>query len=314
VSGLSESRCPLCDSSETSSLESLDPATLVAEYRKAFDVVINLSDVDRIDYRRCSNCDLRYFHPAVAGGPEFYRQLQKIPWYYRDEKSEYEIAARYVREHDAVLEVGAGKGAFSRRIRCDSYLGLETSPDAVAMARRDGIHVIEEDLETHAARNPSHYDVVCAFQVLEHVTRPFAFMTSARDCLRDGGRLIIAVPGEDSFANVDFWDVLNMPPHHVTRWSDACLRNVARVLGMRLVAIEHEPLPDRDVRWCARLVAEYGVATRRGHRPHLLDPYMRSWIVQRGGKLASSVLRRSFNNPAVRPFGHSVAAVFEKTG
>ena len=312
MSAAPEVRCPLCDSSESRPVDAIDPAVVVAEYGHQLDVRIDLSGVASIEYRHCPQCDLRFFVPAEVGGPEFYRQLQKIPSYYRDEKGEYDIAARHVGAQDAVLEIGAGKGVFSRRIRCDSYLGLETNPDAVTVARRDGVNVVEEDLETPAARHASHYHVVCAFQVLEQVTQPFAFLKTARNCLRDGGCLIVAVPSEDSFANIDFWDVLNMPPHRVTRWSDASLRSLARVLGMRLVAIEHEPLPDRDVRWFSRLTAEYGVASRRGHEPHLLDPYMRRWIVRRGAKLAASVLRRALQNPALRPFGHSVVAVFRK--
>ena len=46
----------------------------------------------------------------------------------------------------------------------------------------------------------------------------------------------------------------------------------------------------------------------------LADESLVRILVYRGGKLASSVLRRSFNNPALRPYGHSVAAVFEKAG
>lgn len=281
------------------------------EYLRRLNVSIELG-LERIDYLLCTACDLRFFWPPIAGGADFYRQLQAIPWYYREEKAEYDIAARHIRPEDLVLEVGAGKGAFSRHARCASYLGLETSPDAIEIAAREGVHLLQEDLQTHAQRHAGAYDVVCAFQVLEHVPQVRAFLESACDCLRSGGRLILAVPSEDSFANVDFWDVLNMPPHHVTRWSDLSLRNAARQLGLKVAAIEHEPLPQRDVSWYARIVAEYGIALRSGPEPTLLDPRMRGWLVRRGAKLGASLLRRALRHPALRPVGHSVVAVFER--
>lgn len=304
--------CPLCGSTELRRLAVLDPQVLRAAYRDAYDVEITLPALERIEYFLCGPCDLRFFLPAVAGQPDFYRQLQRVPWYYRDEKSEYDIAARYVGSTDAVLEVGAGKGAFSRHIHCASYAGLETSPDAVALARHEGVELLQDDLDTHSAQHANCYDVVCAFQVLEHVPDPLVFLRSARRALRDRGRLIVAVPSEDSFASIDFWDILNMPPHHVTRWSDRALCSVARLLDMQVVAIDHEPLPDRDVHWYARITAQFGMALRLGHEPTLLDPFMHRWVIRRGSKIAASILRRAMTRSALRPVGHAVVAVYRK--
>jgi len=303
--------CPLCVSPEHRSLAALNPDALRAAYRDTLQIDIELPAIERIELLLCERCDLRFFLPPVAGGAGFYRQLQTIPWYYRDEKAEYDIAAQHIGAADAVLEVGAGKGVFSRHIRCGSYAGLETSPDAIQIARREGIHLSQEDLETHSSRHPGRYDVVCAFQVLEHVSNPLSFLQSACRALRGRGRLIVAVPSEDSFASIDFWDVLNMPPHHVTRWSDRSLRNAAGLLGLNVVAIDHEPLPDRDVHWYVRLVAEYGMALRQGHEPTLLDPFLRRWLIRRGSKIAASILRRAMNRTALRPVGHSVVAVYQ---
>ncbi|AMN46108.1 hypothetical protein ACG33_03080 [Steroidobacter denitrificans] len=304
-------RCPLCAHARSIRLATLDAAVLREEYLRSFKIHIRM-DVERIDYLHCTACDLRFFEPLAAGDADFYRQLQAIPWYYREQKAEYDIAAHHIRPEDQVLEVGAGKGAFSRHVRCASYLGLETSPDAIEIAAREGVRLLQEDLQTHASRHVGEYDVVCAFQVLEHVPQVCSFLESARDCLRSGGRLLLAVPSEDSFANIDFWDILNMPPHHVTRWSDLSLRNAARQLGLSVVTIEHEPLADSHVSWYARIVAEYGMALRSGPEPHLLDPRLRGWLVRRGAKIGAALLRPALRNPVLRPIGHAVVAVFER--
>lgn len=305
-------RCPLCHGRQCRPLRSLDPAVLRQVYHDKLGVHIELQDCGQIDYLQCLACDLRFFSPPLAGGVDFYRQLQNISWYYREEKPEYAIAAGHIDAADDVLEIGAGKGAFARHVKCASYVGLETSPDAILQARHAGIELRQQELHEHALAHANTYDAICAFQVLEHVPDPRGFLEDAQLALREEGKLIIAVPSEDSFASIDFWDVLNMPPHHLTRWSDLSLRNAARLLGLRLVAIEHEILPDRDVHWYARIASEYGMALRAGHEPQLLDPFMQRWKIRRGAKLAASILRRALRNPALRPAGHAVVAILQK--
>lgn len=288
----------------------LDPAVLRREYAKAHGVKISLAETQHVEYLHCQACDLYYFLPAQAGDADFYRQLQTIPWYYQSEKQEYRMAASRIRAADAVLEVGAGKGAFSKHIQCRTYAGLETSPDAILIAAENGIGLVQENLETHAAGNRGRYDVVCSFQVLEHVEDPRSFLASARCCLRSGGLLLVSVPSEDSFAAIDYWDVLNMPPHHLTRWTDRCLVSVARLIDMELVAIEHEPLGDGHVRPFVRRVAEYGFAKKFRQEPVLLDPFLRRWPVRLVSNAMASLMKYAFYLAELKPRGHAVLAIY----
>ena len=71
------------------------------------------------------------------------------------------------------------------------------------------------------------FDVVCAFQVLEHVADPLAFIAEAKARLNPGGLLFIGVPNRESYVGRlrDF--PLDMPPHHVMRWSRRALAALA---------------------------------------------------------------------------------------
>lgn len=54
--------------------------------------------------------------------------------------------------------------------------------------------------------------------------------------------LIIAVPAEDSFLRFAVNGILNMPPHHISRYSDRTLKNVAKIFDLELLEIYHEPI------------------------------------------------------------------------
>ena len=89
------------------------------------------------------------------------------------------------------------------------------------MRRERGITVVEELLSDHSKT----YDVVTAFQVLEHIADPLPFLKNCIDALNPGGLLVIAVPNNDAF--IRFADLpLNEPPHHVGLWSPRSLASL----------------------------------------------------------------------------------------
>jgi len=226
--------CPLCGSSTTDVVGHVSVEELSREYRRQLGVGLEPPPVDELALRGCLACHLKFFVPAVTGDAGFYAALQRFPWYYPEEKDEFAVAAGHIGPTDRVLEVGAGRGAFARGIACAGYVGLETSVDAVAAARAGGVTLRHETVEEHARDRAGAYDVVCAFQVLEHVPDTGRFLAACVDCLRGGGRLIVSVPNDDGFLSADRDNVLNFPPHHVTRWSADCLRSLPAILPLEL--------------------------------------------------------------------------------
>ena len=304
--------CLFCHGQATQLLERIDTGELSAAYRQQFDIDVTLPAAP-IDYCLCRSCDLRFFSPAVTGSQDFYAQLQKIPWYYSAAKQEFGIAAQRVGAADNVLEIGAGRGLFAREIRAASYVGLEFSADAIRWAATDGIRLLPETVEQHAGHARGAYDIACTFQVLEHVADPRAFLQAAVQCLRAGGRLVVSVPAEDSFARFAYQDALNMPPHHVTRWSDRALRSIGPACGLRLVAIIPEPLSRNMRRAYASAHADRLLGRWMGVQPRLLRscaqrPQLR-WLLA----ALTAVIRNylSVTRWQARR-GHAVVAVFEK--
>jgi SAM-dependent methyltransferase len=237
-------KCPLCNGISAASTENVPVERVVKMYKKLLNIAVEseFGELSSITCIRCLDCDLTYFYPPVSGSELFYEKLQLFNWYYMAEKNEYEFVRNYVKVTDDVLEIGCGKGAFKKFINCHSYLGLEFSKEAQKLAVNNGVEVVNESIENHSANNTKAYDVVCSFQVLEHVIDVRSFIKSAVTCLKSGGLLIFTTPSTDSFAAFAPNSILDMPPHHATRWSDVSYKNIENLYDLDLIELWHEPL------------------------------------------------------------------------
>jgi len=251
---------------------------------------------------------LRMWRPLILGDGEFYRQLSACnPWYYATEKREYDVAARYL-GGDELLEVGCGEGYFSAWVRQAHYTGLELSEHAVAAAQGRGLNVLREDFVAYAQEHSESYDRVCSFQVLEHLPAPADYFMAAHRVLRAGGLLITAVPAEDSYLGCQHDDCLNAPPHHVSRWTDECLKRYPESFGFELHDLVHLPVEQGHAQ---RLIHAFVSRTllRPSSRPlGLLEKLQRRAVVSLLRSLpAETPIPEDFFIP-----GHTVLAVHRR--
>ena len=204
-----------------------------------------------------SPCGLRFFHPAIPGDAAFYgafygrhRAMQQFSAH-AAERGDFRAAAGHVRPGDRVLDVGCGDGAFAALVPQAAYQGLDLHP----LPRPGGPPILAETVEAHAARHPAAYDVVAGFQVLEHVADPLALAQAMLRCLAPGGLLVAAMPLYPSPLTAFPNNLLNLPPHHLSWWTeDACLA-LCRELGLEPVRIGPVPSSRMHARmqWMARL-------------------------------------------------------------
>jgi 2-polyprenyl-3-methyl-5-hydroxy-6-metoxy-1,4-benzoquinol methylase len=110
------------------------------------------------------------------------------------------------KDHD-VLDVGCGFATTSQYLamRRNYVVGIESSAEAVAIARTRVTEVIHADLqqldEVKRALGKRRFDVIIFADVLEHLAWPIGILRGYLDLLKAGGSVIVSLP------NVGLWSV-----------------------------------------------------------------------------------------------------------
>lgn len=304
-----EVKSPLCDGNAVK-VRSIATAALIEAYKTEFDMDVSgyLPKQDAIDLYRCEKTGLEFFEPLrkLAGPPEFYAALYSsagASWGYQESKWEFQTASEIISGARSVLDVGCGAGHFLESLKgpFENLSGLETSEYGRKAALEKGLSVFDELIDVHAGAHAGQYDVVTAFQVLEHTPEPAGFIEGCLKALKPGGTLILSVPNNDAFLRHCDLLPLNMPPHHVTRWNRRSLESIAALYPASLSRIEAEPLQENNVDW-------YGAV--------MLDRYLpktkiaRSVFYRLGG---DRIARRYVLENRETIHGHTILASFIKT-
>ena len=222
---------------------------LIKRYRESLHInIASFVHEDEIVLARDPDSGILKFEGCQPGDGEFYEELAKNDYYYMEEKWEYHEAIRCFPEglskDAAILDIGCGGGGFLDRCRDAGYSnlsGIEFNEEALTICQNKGLDVCDSRIE-HVAESDRRFDVVCAFQVLEHVPDPVDFVRQASRVLTPNGRLILSTPNAESFFKRVHWHLLDMPPHHMSRWDKTSYEQTSKMLGLCLTDVRFEPL------------------------------------------------------------------------
>lgn len=308
--------CILCSSENVRTIDNVSVEDLNRVYLKEYGIDIREDVKSDMTLEHCQICNLKWFNPLYPAQAKFYSELQKFEWYYKAEKFEYKFVGDFIkrtpnlRDASRILEVGCGVGSFSTYVDAE-FTGLEFNPTACEEAQKLGRDVQCKSIEEASKDNSLSYDIVCSFQVLEHVVNPKQFIESCVSVLKPGGALILTTPSEDAWLQYKQDFALNLPPHHVTRWGEKTFRLLNKIIPeINLVYALDEPLDDFHIPWYLnamithqinkRLGVKYSVIKQNQHRiSHLVADVLT--------KIIGKDLPSAFHGP-----GHTKIAVFSK--
>jgi 2-polyprenyl-3-methyl-5-hydroxy-6-metoxy-1,4-benzoquinol methylase len=204
-----------------------------------------------VDILECEDTGYKFYYPFFDAGEAFYNKIGREKDYYAVHRWEFDVALEYIEPVNKICEIGAGYGYFPdflighKAITKDKYSGIELNANAVEVSRRKGYEMSNLLIQDFCKIHEQEFDVLCFFQVLEHVRDVDSFMRSALKVLKSNGKLLIAVPNNDAF--VMKYDYLkgvgNVPPHHVGLWNRQSLVNMGKHYGLRLLTVKEQTLP-----------------------------------------------------------------------
>lgn len=161
--------------------------------------------------------------------PEAYVQMARVQdrhwWFLARRKILFaQIKALNLPPNADILEIGSGTGAnLGLLSEFGSVTGLEMSGEAIAFASRraQSLHCVTlrqgicpQDLSEIG----KHFDLICLFDVLEHIDEDAETLRRLAHILKPGGRLMVTVP-----ANQWMWGPHDVQLHHKRRYSRASL-------------------------------------------------------------------------------------------
>ncbi len=248
---------PFSDNASGSIIKEIDTKEIIEAYHDAFhmDVSSLFKEISKIYLCKCSLTKLLYYFPFdLDGDSNFYEALSEKDWYYHNERWEHKAVLNFIKNSDNVLEIGSGAGSFlkqlTERYTTIKYCGLELNPLAIERAKKESIILKNELLGVHSAVNQNTYDVVCSFQVFEHISKINEIFIDSLKVLKKGGLLIVSVPNNDVgfiINNKSESKYLNMPPHHVNLFTEESLKNIAELFNIKLKTVIKEPIQDMHV-------------------------------------------------------------------
>ncbi len=138
------------------------------------------------------------------------------------------------RKTNKLIDVGCGIGYFlevAKRRGWDVY-GTEYTHEAVTICEAKGANMKLGPLNA-ANYDPESFDIICSFEVIEHINNPLNELSSFNRILRKGGLVYCTTPNFNAVERYQLgsdWNVLGYP-EHLSYYTPKTIKRVFKEAG-----------------------------------------------------------------------------------
>ena len=114
-----------------------------------------------------------------------------------------------------ILEIGCNLGYVGALfiLQGHNYLGIDVQKNAINSAKNSfGNYFTNIALEDFEKDSSSKFDIICSFEVIEHIKNPREFIFKALNCLKDNGSIYLTTPDGSLIADKLWFS--EYPPIH----------------------------------------------------------------------------------------------------
>lgn len=228
-------------------IESFETQKICSAYKAmGIDVSRYFKDLKKIELFQCRGTGYKFYYPfSIIGDAEFYKELSLKRDNYYSTRWEHLQILPSLNTTQKILEIGSGFGVFLSLLKSKGIIaeGIELNPIALNNCKEQQLKVHNQLIEDFVKDSVEQFDVVCYFQVLEHITNIYDFISNSLLALKPGGRLIIGVPNNNPYLFInDKFHTLNLPPHHAGLWDKNSLKSLEKIFNISLDSLTFEPL------------------------------------------------------------------------
>lgn len=222
---------------------------------------------DNLKIVKCNKCSLIYVSPTFdyehylklysnQSYQNIVRKLGEKSHEYRKKRFGSErlniLKRHYQKKRCSLLEIGCSTGFFIEQVKKNGWdaLGLELNPSAVKFAQDRKLNVINKDFTKMKFK--TKFDIICAFDVLEHLYDPLKVVKKVKKVLKKNGLFFLYVPNWQSATRLLIGEENShfvWPTHHLTYFTPSTLENFLSRQGFNLVYWETQGLDMNDINW-----------------------------------------------------------------
>jgi len=142
---------------------------------------------------------------------------------------------KYVKKNDSIIEIGAGTGDITRTLISNGYNNVsvgEIHSAGLNYAKKYGItNLYQFDINQSPFKN--HFNVVGAFDVLEHLEDDDFALKKISRMLKKSGRVIITIP-----ARKWLWSDIDRQSGHLKRYDEQILKKLFKQNAFQILSIK----------------------------------------------------------------------------